>query len=93
MDLNFEKVKTLDADLENFINKNIFFKSISFMNQENIFKHKSLQKYFNTLISYLYKGAAKVEQNFRLSNCKKNSILLKILNNKNKKYVRLEIKK
>lgn len=46
---------------------------------KNLIENEMLKKYFNTLISYLYKGSEKVEQDFRLTNFKQGSIMSKIV--------------
>jgi hypothetical protein len=83
LDLNFPRRETdLDVELENFINKNIYLKKIKHLTNQELIKNEHI-KYFNTIISYLYKGSERVEQNFSLKNSKKDSILHKLMNNKN----------
>jgi hypothetical protein len=53
------------------------------MNVEMMFKDEILKKYFNTIISYLYKGDVNVLQNFSIKNCVKGSILSKLIHPKN----------
>jgi len=54
-------------------------KSITSLNYKSLIENEMLQKYLNTLISYLYKGSEKVTQDFRLTNFKPNSIMSKIV--------------
>jgi hypothetical protein len=55
------------------------YKEIQALTVNSIFENELLKKYFNTLISYLYKGSEKVEQNFSLGNNTKGSIMSKIV--------------
>jgi hypothetical protein len=92
-EFRFEKTQDVDVQLENFINSKRLLRELPELTQKEILnKNYNLQNYFNTIISYLYKGSEKVEQNFKLSNNVKGSILNKTLNNKNKE-VKKEFKK
>jgi hypothetical protein len=54
MELKFDVVKEMDIQMENYINQILFLKSISSLDVTNLFKHKTLKKYFNTLLSYIF---------------------------------------
>jgi hypothetical protein len=76
-----QKVFKFERDTE-FENKyEDSFKDLNFMlrykdlNLESMFSEKVLEKYFNTIVSYLYKGNRQIVQNFSLKNCKKGSLL------------------
>jgi hypothetical protein len=55
-------------------------KEIQVLNYSTVMENKMLKKYFNTLISYLFKGASKIKQNFSLeNNSLRGSILEKVI--------------
>lgn len=64
--------------------KNInFYKKYKDLTLETMFSRKILEIYFNTVVSYLYKGNQSVEQNFSIKKCKQGSLLSKLMNKKN----------
>lgn len=54
---------------------------IQSLNYKTLIKNEMLKKYYNTLVSYLFKGSEKVKQDFRLTNNKRGSIMNKIIKN------------
>jgi len=85
MDLNFKKVgtnfyETLSEHGKQELNKYLpNHKEIQSLTFESVLENNLLKKYFNTLISYLYKGSEKVYQNFSITNVMEYSILWKVI--------------
>jgi hypothetical protein len=74
------------AELDKYLPGHQEIRSLTY---ESVMENNLLKKYFNTLVSYLYKGSEKVYQNFSISNCMPYSILWKIIGSKK---VRLYLK-
>jgi hypothetical protein len=67
------------AELDKYLPGHQEIRSLTY---ESVMENNLLKKYFNTLVSYLYKGSEKVHQNFSISNCMPYSILWKIIGSK-----------
>jgi Reverse transcriptase (RNA-dependent DNA polymerase) len=85
--IDFKRIedKNMLNELENLITKEEFLSDITSLTYETLLEHKDLKKYWNTIISYSFKGTVPIEQNFSLKNCTRGSIQWLIVNSKDKK--------
>lgn len=89
MDLSFNRVGLSPSDIEILSKEYPYIKSLHTITVKEIIKYDGLKKYFNSIISYLYKGEIRIKQNFSLKNCEENSILWKIVKSRNPKVKRM----